>query len=56
MFWDIRTLFLWPEHDYEMKGRVMNVVFTCNALADEDGNLKINYGAADTISVWQRVM
>ena len=39
---------LWPEHDYEMKGRVMNVVFTCNALADEEGNLKIYYGAADT--------
>lgn len=39
---------LWPEHDYEMKGRVMNVVFTCNALADEAGNLKIYYGAADT--------
>ena len=31
---------LWPEHDYEMRGRVMNVVFTCNALADEEGNLK----------------
>ncbi len=39
---------LWPEHDYEMRGRVMNVVFTCNALADEEGNLKIYYGAADT--------
>lgn len=39
---------LWPEFEYEMKGRVMNVVFTCNALADEQGNLKIYYGAADT--------
>ena len=39
---------LWPEHDYEMKGRVMNVVFTCNAIPEEDGTLKIYYGAADT--------
>lgn len=39
---------LWPEHDYEMRGRVSNVVFTCNALPEEDGTLKIYYGAADT--------
>lgn len=39
---------LWPEHDYEMRGRVMNVVFTCNAIPEEDGTLKIYYGAADT--------
>jgi beta-1,4-mannooligosaccharide/beta-1,4-mannosyl-N-acetylglucosamine phosphorylase len=39
---------LWPEHDYEMAGRVGNVVFTCNALAEQDGTLKIYYGAADT--------
>ena len=39
---------LWPEYDYEMRGRVMNVVFTCNALPEPNGTLKIYYGAADT--------
>lgn len=39
---------LWPEHEYEMKGRVMNVVFTCNAIPEPDGTVKIYYGAADT--------
>lgn len=43
-----RDYILWPEHDYEMKGRVMNVVFTCNALLEDDGTVKIYYGAADT--------
>ena len=31
-----------------MKGRVMNVVFACNAIPEPDGTLKIYYGAADT--------
>lgn len=39
---------LWPEYEYEMKGRVMNVVFTCNAIPEPDGTVKIYYGAADT--------
>jgi predicted GH43/DUF377 family glycosyl hydrolase len=39
---------LWPEHPYEMTGRVGNVVFTCNALVDADENVRIYYGAADT--------
>jgi predicted GH43/DUF377 family glycosyl hydrolase len=43
-----RDFLLWPEHDYEMKGRVMNVVFTCNALLEDDGMVKVYYGAADT--------
>lgn len=43
-----KDFLLWPEHDYEMKGRVMNVVFTCNALLEDDGTIKIYYGAADT--------
>lgn len=44
-----KDFILWPEHDYEMRGRVMNVVFTCNALLDEDGQtIRIYYGAADT--------
>ncbi len=43
-----KDFILWPEHDYEMKGRVMNVVFTCNALLEDDGTIKVYYGAADT--------
>lgn len=43
-----KDFLLWPEHDYEMKGRVSNVVFTCNAIPEPDGTLKIYYGAADT--------
>lgn len=43
-----RDFLLWPEHDYEMRGRVMNVVFTCNALLEDDGTVKVYYGAADT--------
>ena len=43
-----RDFILWPEHDYEMKGRVANVTFTCNAIPDTDGTLRIYYGAADT--------
>ena len=39
---------LWPEHPYEQNGRVPNVVFTCNALVDDDRTVKIYYGAADT--------
>lgn len=39
---------LWPEYEYEMNGRVMNVVFTCNAIPEPDGTVKIYYGAADT--------
>ena len=43
-----RDFILWPEHDYEMRGRVGNVTFACNALPEEDGTLRIYYGAADT--------
>lgn len=39
---------LWPEHDYELTGRVGNVVFTCNAIVEPDETVKIYYGAADT--------
>jgi len=44
-----RDFLLYPEHDYEMRGRVMNVVFTCNALLDNDGTVRVYYGAADTV-------
>lgn len=43
-----KNFVLWPEHDYEMRGRVPNVVFTCNAIPEDDGSVKIYYGAADT--------
>jgi len=39
---------LWPEHDYELMGRVSNVTFTCNAILEDDSTVKIYYGAADT--------
>ncbi len=39
---------LWPEHPYELSGRVDNVVFTCNAIVEPDESVKIYYGAADT--------
>lgn len=39
---------LWPEYDYENRGRCANVVFTCNAIPEDDGTVKIYYGAADT--------
>ena len=39
---------LWPDQPYEMLGRVMNVTFGCNALLEDDGTVRIYYGAADT--------
>ncbi len=39
---------LWPDRPYEMLGRVMNVTFACNAILEEDGTVKVYYGAADT--------
>jgi predicted GH43/DUF377 family glycosyl hydrolase len=38
---------LWPEHDYELDGRVTNTTFTANALLDDDGTVRMYYGAAD---------
>lgn len=37
-----------PQMPYERDGRVANVVFTCNAIAEPDGTVRIYYGAADT--------
>ncbi len=39
---------LFPQLPYERDGRVANVVFTCNALVDDSGMVRIYYGAADT--------
>jgi len=38
-----------PEDSWELTGYVHNVVFTCGAIAEDDGSLKIYWGAADTV-------
>ena len=38
---------LHPEKPYEQNGFVSNVVFTCGAILEDDGEIKIYYGAAD---------
>lgn len=43
-----KNYILAPEKDYEMVGGVPNVVFTCGAIAEDNGEVKIYYGAADT--------
>jgi predicted GH43/DUF377 family glycosyl hydrolase len=40
---------LQPEDPWEVTGYVHNVVFTCGAIAEDSGELKIYYGAADTV-------
>jgi len=40
---------LQPEEPYEITGYVHNVVFTCGAVPEEDGTVKIYWGAADTV-------
>ncbi len=37
-----------PEESYERTGDVPNVVFPCGIIPEEDGTLKVYYGAADT--------
>ncbi len=39
---------LWPEKPYEFFGRTPNVVFSCNALLESNGMLRMYYGAADS--------
>ncbi|MFO8236428.1 MAG: glycoside hydrolase family 130 protein [Bacteroidales bacterium] len=38
-----------PEKIYEITGYVPNVVFTCGAVPEEDGTVKIYWGGADTV-------
>jgi len=38
-----------PEDSWELTGYVHNVVFSCGAIAEDDGSLKIYWGAADTV-------
>ena len=40
---------LQPEDPWEMTGYVPNVVFTCGAVPEEDGTVKIYWGGADTV-------
>lgn len=39
---------LQPEDPWEQRGYVPNVVFTCGAVPEEDGTVKIYWGGADT--------
>ena len=40
---------LQPEDPWEVAGYVHNVVFTCGAVAEEDGTVKVYWGGADTV-------
>ncbi len=40
---------LQPEDPWEITGYVHNVVFTCGAIPENDGTVKIYWGAADTV-------
>lgn len=40
---------LQPEEPWEVTGYVHNVVFTCGAVAEPDGSLKLYWGGADTV-------
>jgi predicted GH43/DUF377 family glycosyl hydrolase len=38
-----------PEEQYELVGQTPSVVFTCGAVAEDNGEVKIYYGGADTV-------
>ena len=40
---------LQPEDPWEVTGYVHNVVFTCGAIPEEDGSVKIYWGGADKV-------
>jgi predicted GH43/DUF377 family glycosyl hydrolase len=40
---------LQPEDPWEITGYVHNVVFTCGAVAEDDGSIKLYWGGADTV-------
>jgi hypothetical protein len=40
---------LQPEDPWEITGYVHNVVFTCGAVPEPDGTVKIYWGGADTV-------
>lgn len=43
-----RVPLLSPREDYERVGDINNVVFACGAIIEDDGEVKMYYGAADT--------
>ena len=43
-----KNFILAPQRDYERKGGVNNVVFTCGAIVEDNKEVKLYYGAADT--------
>jgi predicted GH43/DUF377 family glycosyl hydrolase len=38
-----------PERDYELTGQTPSVVFTSGAVVEDDGQVKVYYGGADTV-------
>ena len=40
---------LWPKEQYELIGQSPSVVFTNGAVVEDDGTIRIYYGAADTV-------
>jgi len=40
---------LWPEADYELTGLVEHVCFPCSMIVEDDGAVKLYYGAADHV-------
>jgi len=38
-----------PEEQYELVGQTPSVVFTCGAIEEDNGEIKIYYGGADTV-------
>src|SRR6056297_295515 len=40
---------LQPEEDYEITGYVHNVVFSCGAVSESDGTVKVYWGGADSV-------
>ena len=38
-----------PEEQYELAGQTPNVVFTCGAIAEDNGEVKLYYGGADSV-------
>ena len=40
---------LQPEEDYELTGQTPSVVFTSGAVVEDDGEVKVYYGGADTV-------
>lgn len=43
-----KIFILHPRRAYEQQGQMPNVVFTCGAILEDDGRIKIYYGGADT--------